>query len=148
MRFRPQSELQNFSGCIVAGFGLAFVLGGMLISGPETTFLLLGRILVSGFGLVVLVASLYSYRYYWITDELITTPDHLVVWSKKQQTRLGWDEIERLTEDAGGENTYYIVKLRGRPTILLGEGEEARWFLYECARLSGVRVTKKGTQHE
>lgn len=114
----------------------------MLISGSETT--LLGRILASGFGLVILGASFYGYRNYWITDELITTPDHLVVWSKKSQYKFGWNEIDQLTEDAGEENTYYMVKLRGRPTIMLGEGQEARWFLYECARLSGVRVKKKG----
>lgn len=148
MTFRPQNELHRLSGCIVAGFGLAFVLGGMLISGPETTFLLLGRILASGFGLVILVASLYGYRYYWITDELITTPEHLVVCANKSQQKFAWSEIEQLIEDRGAEDTNYFLKLHRRSMILLGEGDEARWFCYECARLSGVRVTKKGTPHQ
>lgn len=87
MTFRPSNELQNLSGCIGVGFGLAFLLAGILDSGPDT--FLPGRILVALFGLAIIASSLYSFWYYWITDELITTPDHFIVWSKKSQHKFG-----------------------------------------------------------
>ena len=86
----------------------------------------------------------HGYRSYWHVDELVTTPEHLVVWSKGQQAQFGWHAVDQLIEDSGPESVDYSLKVQGRPTIPLGEGEEARWFLYECARISGVKVTKKG----
>ncbi len=146
MTFRPQNEHQTLAGCVLLCFGLAMILGALLITGPETT--ILGRALALGFGVVIGVAALQGFRSYWIADQLTTTPDHLVVWSKNQQFKIGWNEIESLIEDSGPESVCYFLKVYDRRLVLLGEGEEARWFLYECARLSRVTVTRKGKPKE
>jgi hypothetical protein len=140
--FRPANELQGLSGCVGIGFGLVLVAGAILVSGPETT--VIGRVLVAGFGLFIAGSIAYSYRAYWYADELVTTADELVVWSKGHQAKFGWQTVDQLVEDSQPESVDYFLKVQGRPTIPLGEGEEARWFLYECARISGVKVTKKG----
>ena len=98
MTFRPQNELQGLSGCVGIGFGLVLVAGGILVSGPETT--VIGRILVAGFGLFIAGSIAHGYRSYWHVEELVTTPEHLVIWSKGQQAKFGWQAVDQLIESS------------------------------------------------
>ncbi len=142
MTFRPANECFGCSRGLAIGFGLCFSAGALASTGTDTWAP--GRALMVCLGIAFSVSIFFCYKNMRPADELITSDECLVVWTNGKQSKFAWDQVKKLMEHSGGESVDYYLHLQNWPMIPLGKGDEARWFLYECARLSGVRVTKKG----